>query len=89
MGIIWENAAFLVESIKDGSILAATVVGVSGGIWSSGKWFDWVVTSVCVGHLVNVVGGSTIRTAASVLPVITGDSDAIVFFSKVTWVAWL
>merc|ERR1712048_1450364 len=87
--IVWKNAAFLVGSVKNGGILAATVVWISGGIRSSRVWFDWISAGVSVGHLVDVMSGSTVSTTASILSVVTGDGDAIVFFSKVSWVTWL
>jgi hypothetical protein len=89
VGIIRENAAFLVSGVKDGSVLAATVVRVGGGVRSSGVRFDRVLAGVRVGHLVDVVGGGTVGSAARVLSVVSGDSDAIVFFGEVAWVAWV
>lgn len=89
MGIIWQDAAFLVGGVKDGSVLAASVVRVGGSVRSSGIRFDWVLAGVRVGHLVDVVGGGTVGSAASVLSVVTGDSDAIVFFGEVTGITWL
>jgi len=89
VGIIRKNATFLVGGVKDGSVLAATVVRVGGSVRSSRVRFDWVLAGVRVRHLVDVVGGGTVGSAASVLSVITGDSDAVVFFSEVAWVAWV
>lgn len=69
MVIIDQHTALLVGNIINRGILATAVVGVGGGVRSSAVGFDWVGAHVGIAHLVHVVGGSTVSTAASVLSV--------------------
>jgi len=83
------DAAFLVQSTVNGSVLAAAVTWVFGGVRSSGVWLEWVGTSAGVAVSMDIVGGGTVGTAAGVLSVVTSGDYAIVLLVKVVGVARL